>query len=445
MASASSMSSAYGRSGYILLSLVLLSAMGPYVGVGLRTEQLVVYVVALLLVVLHLHRLRGVPALKLIGPWMLYVVVAAIGAVFPAVNRSSWARGGLLAGLDRILFPLAVTAIVAVILTRGGSPLRLLRLSASWVVALAYLNAAAAVATWLLGVTWGAWWSSAEESNASRSLTMGRFTGLMNAPSEAGVLYGLALLCAVFLWPTRQVRMVCTVLVIGAAGLLTVSKIFLLVAVPLVIWELVRMREQRGPRAGAALLLAALLWVVAISGTLPTWSGADHLRRMLPGSEASWLEIFSANRYGSTSTLAPVAEAVVEGPLLAGFGAAGLAVAYDAVWLEMFVTAGLIGLFVLVVISVTLWKVWYAMPKESAERRFAAGVLILFLGASAGLPVLTANRIGTFTWVLLVLFVAASTKLRHESGLTPHPPQPSNDAHRFRPRKGRSSRITRGV
>ena len=75
-------------------------------------------------------------------------------------------------------------------------------------------------------------------------------------------------------------------------------------------------------------------------------------------------------------------------------GAAGLNVAYDSLWLEVFVVSGIIGVVLAAARLVLLAARWVRVKAslDRAEWQLAGGVLVLAVGASLGIPSLTANR-----------------------------------------------------
>lgn len=90
-------------------------------------------------------------------------------------------------------------------------------------------------------------------------------------------------------------------------------------------------------------------------------------------------------------------------------GAAGLNVAYDSLWLEVFVVSGIIGVVLAAARLVLLAARWVRVKAslDRAEWQLAGGVLVLAVGASLGIPSLTANRTATLLWLVLGLLVCA--------------------------------------
>jgi hypothetical protein len=393
------------KRGLLAITAVMLAAFGPYLIASLRTEQIVVYGMALALVPLTLPRLRPTPHLAgAVTCWAAFAGVVVISTVAPPVNRSRFLLGQPLGGLDNVLLPLAVVGVVLGLLAVGADRERLLARAAFWTVVLMLVNTATALLSSFAGLTWDRWWSSSDSSTAANAALLGRYSGLINQPAEAGVLYGLALICALFLWPHRPELLLPIVLVLTVGGVLTTSKVFLGLVIPIVVWQLLRIRGGRGGRLlGAALLLVAA-WGVVQSGALSAWSGSTRLERLFSVTDRSLASQFSGNRYGATSTLRPVTDAVMSGPRWMGFGGGGLQVAYDSGFVETMVLAGIFGLLAVLVLIVVLFSAWQRMDR-GRERTMLGCLVVLLAVANLGVPSFTANRAATVVWVLLTLLV----------------------------------------
>lgn len=396
------------RRGTLIVGAIVLACFGPYVAAGLRTEQVVLYVVAAVVFTLTAMLLRPTgPMFALLAAWVLYVAVAAIGAIDPPNAPIHWGSGSALAGLDNVLMPVAVMLVVLGLLAWGADPYRQVRVICSLVVLLMLGNV---VASYLQsqGADWSAWWGTApgETTVALYAAGNGRFGGLINQPAEAGLLYGIALLAAVYLLHGRPLVLLPVVTALTYGGALTVSKVFLLVALPLALVQMARLRRGRGFRLALLALAGAGLWFAVRAEWVPQWLGADQLRAILPGVDQSYLSAATASRLGAGSTLAPVISEVWEKSPFFGLGSGGLAVPYDNGWVEAFVMAGLVGAVVYTLVLVVWARVWRGAA-PSSERSLFGSLLLLVAAASMGLPALTANRAGTVVWLLAMFLMAA--------------------------------------
>lgn len=385
----------------VVAAVVTAAAFGPYIVGSVRTEQAVVYGLALM----------AAPLMVIVRPTRPLGIVAGLWATYLALMMIGWGWAGwqvsrdTVAGLDNTLLPLCVMWL-ACALTALGDPLRLLRMVGLTLVCGMLVNLLAALISLAFGVDWGIFWSASnDQPTAYWSLRQGRSTGLVNQPSEAGLLYGLAAAAALYLWPGRWriLSPILAALVIG--GMLTVSKGFVLIALPVIAWQLVRPLRRRfyflagGAAAGIGVALAAS------AGWLDGWAGGAQLGRMVPSAGESWVGNFTGNRFGEDSTLRPVIDAVLEGPWLVGFGPEGLPTSYDNAWIEAFVQAGALGVVAFSAVVAALALAWFRMPRGS-ERRLLGVVLLVAVGSAVGVPAFTANRAATVLWLMLGLLLS---------------------------------------
>src|SRR5260370_18017165 len=107
-----------------------------------------------------------------------------------------------------------------------------------------------------------------------------------------------------------------------------------------------------------------------------------------------------------------------------GFGAGGLSVAYDSLWLEVLSVSGILGLLAAAVALVMLTWRWARLRYCLAvpEWHLAGGVLVLAIAASAGIPSLTANRACTLQWLVLGVLICPATLRNHEPRARPLDP-----------------------
>jgi hypothetical protein len=252
-------------------------------------------------------------------------------------------------------------------------------------------------------------------SVAVNAASNGRYTGIFNQPAEAGIAYGVALLALIWLarhrvWKPLAIN--CATVLLFTGGVLTLSKVFLLCALPVAVLTVLR-GTARIRVLVTATATGGALWLVGIAGILPTWSGAATLGSLAhPGT--SLTTQYTAGRYGAGGTLAPVITDVLRASPLAGFGAGGLAPAYDSLWQEVLVVSGVLGvIFAAAVFVMMAWRLKALRTVLAREDwQLACGVVVLAAGASAGIPSLTANRAATLLWLVLGALVTARSPVR---------------------------------
>ncbi|MCG5444979.1 hypothetical protein NIE79_003422 [Micromonospora sp. NIE79] len=401
------------RCGLLIVAAITLAAFGPYLAPGLRTEQVAVYGSAAMLGALGLWlrpRFTGT-AVWVLGAHLSLIGVAMIGLVFPPPNFTLHEAGDLVAGLDNLILPFAVVAVVAMLVGVGADPARMLRAVCTVTVLAMALNAiiaitsAAGVENDLLAQFRG---YGEAESVADRAEQLGRYSGIFNQPAEAGVLYSMAVLAALYLYQRHVAKLAAVLLILTVGGVLSVSKIFLLAGVPVGI-AYALLAHGRGRRMVALGAASAGAWFAA-DIYLDQWRGQRFAQRLIPGSGGGdQLDTYTAGRVGGDSTLQQAVDLVMSLSPASGMGPAGLRVAYDNGWVEALIVAGIVGVILHTAVLASLTVGWWRARSHRPESPFTGALLLLLIGASTGLPALTANRCATVVWLLLTLLLLART------------------------------------
>ncbi|MEU5550471.1 hypothetical protein ABZ738_11925 [Micromonospora sp. NPDC047793] len=425
------------RSADSAVVVLVAASFGPYVVSGVRTEQLAVCVVAVLAFLARARRLPTAPGpvVALAALLVAYPVVAAVASIGDAHLSTGMRTVGFWAGLDNLLLPAIVLAAGYLIVSGDVDRLRLLRFAAGTLVTVLAANAILAYAMLMDPGAYDhiltAWWSgdAGTVTTAERAATMGRYSGVFNQPAEAGVMYSLGLVAAVFLLRRRPVPLAAAGVLLTIGGLLTASKIFLLVGLPVAIWQTWAGSPWR-TRVGAALAVGGVLAVFDHQARRPDSPIGGMLLDawLTPGEQSgSLLSLYSARRFGENSTLADAAGIVFTHSPWTGFGMDGLRVAYDSVWVEALVMAGVLGVVAQSAILTMLVVLWWRSRRRTdrAVVRFGAGLLVVVVVGSLGLPTTTVNRVATVVWLLVALLLVTRPPT---PAPTPAPPAASMPA-----------------
>jgi hypothetical protein len=246
---------------------------------------------------------------------------------------------------------------------------------------------------------------------AGLAATNGRYTGIFDQPAEAGTAYGVALLCVIYLVRrgerSRLAEAAGVLVVIG--GFLSISKVFIIAALPIAAWVVVRSPGVRRRTLAGATTGGAALLLVGTIGLLPAWDAGNSVIRGLLHPNGSFVTLYTAGRYGpGRGSLEPVMADVLHAAPWAGFGPSGLDTAYDSQWVEILILSGLIGLALMCAIVAALGWQWLKMRKvaDPAESALAGSVIVLAIASSTGFPSLTANRVGVLIWLILGVLLA---------------------------------------
>lgn len=391
-----------------LIVVITLATFGPYLYGGMRTEQLVVYLIGVLTVPV-LGGLRPSGGLRFLIPWLGYIVIASLAVIAPSQMVAPQLPGSLLAGYDNIVPPLLIMLIVWTLIPET-SALGVLTLFGKMLATIMALNGILAMVatrfdiTALLRPFWASTDAAPNATVAALAQMMGRYGGIFNQPAEAGIAYSLAGVAAIFVWKTRPGLLALVLVPITVGGLICVSKVFVLGGLPVIIvyW----MIAQRGGRRVTTVFALALVSLgVLQSGLLEQWTGFNYLARLInPDSDGGALAFYTAGRLATNSTYNNViGDALGYSPVV-GVGAGGWAVPYDGAIPEALVVGGLIGLALYVAVILGLFTLARGgVDKEI--RRFAFFFAVVVAGACFGISPLTANRVSTIIWVTIALLV----------------------------------------
>ena len=402
-------------------------SFGPYIGGGIRTEQVAVYS---LLVVSLLRRIRiGGSSLKagplpILIPLALIVVVSLIASISPPIGIP-YAMGGLLAALDNSLLPLGVIVLGWLWIQTGSRAHIVLNLAYSLAI-LVSINALLAYVQSLnsdrmAGLLRYFWTQDQIGSVAEIAFANLRFSGLFNQPAEAGLAYGIGLISCAYLIRAgvhRLPLLISLMAIMVGGGFLCGSKIFLL-AVPLVAGGLVlgEKNRQRGVAAGVMLILTVV--VVVYQFQLPEF--VSRTWKFISDGSLGSVNALTAGRFGdSGDVVAGPLTFVLEHSPFVGFGIRYFGSGWsDSEWLRLVGSSGLLGasLYILVLGILALRLLLNRTRLNSSLRILSWNVLILVTISSIGIPVLSANRIGSVACMLLTLTVIvgipASSSRRH--------------------------------
>lgn len=390
---------------------------GPYLVAGVRTEQVVIYglLLAALVPVARSGIPRGIGHVILV--WASVTAVSMVVAIDPP--PSSLAFGSLMAGLDNYLLPLA-SLIIAIWWGLLGR-----RRALDLISVAVCLMASATTLVMVLSLyvdtapVLAAFWTPHRDSTSVAELAaqLGRLGGIFNQPAETGAFYSLCLLLALRRWMwtlNRPLRFAVVAAPLLLGGLLSVSKIFVLVGLPLFFVLLATSTSGR-IRAATSILGAGLFFVGVVGSGTVQWGGQDRLRRLVVGGDEgdrATLDFLSAGRFGERSTIRTVSDVVASESPWIGFGISGLRVPYDSTWLEMYVIGGFLGLALgLLIFAILAGRTWRCRRRlPSADWRLGLGTLVVAVGSSFGLSILTANRVSSLLWVILGLTVLAQVR-----------------------------------
>src|ERR1700722_686582 len=232
--------------------IVCLSVFGPYVTGSARTEQIVVFASFALVLFAgwsQIVKARSIPPIPFLVTWLGLEAIMLIGALWRPFDPGFYGPQPPSHAVAAYLLPVALITLTwfwtlraaPEDLIRAVAPVVIVGMSANTVISIAQLATRRVAVFSLLPRFWDA--PGSPGSVAVNAAGNGRLTGIFDQPAEAGVAYGIALFCLIYLMRERRVRAsiaaLCAALLI-AGGTLTVSKIFLLGAIPLAVMMVLR-------------------------------------------------------------------------------------------------------------------------------------------------------------------------------------------------------------
>ena len=254
------------------------------------------------------------------------------------------------------------------------------------------------------------------------SSTIGRFSGIFDVPSAAGMAHSMALLIWTYLVRKKKRTSLISYLygaLIILGGAVTISKTFIFGGLPLffIYWIL-------PGRISSRITLKLLIVLAAIIGTvivyLDSWIGFDKIVDLFTSSgnysPQSLLFHFIEIRYGINndfefSGIFPYLWSVAP---VHGLGFAYLGVA-DSAYLLYFMEGGLVSLFMYVgFIAIMLFVGTMEWFKGSETGRLLVVLGLFVLVAGIGAPVVTASRVNVIFWVILLLIMGVGVARRAE-------------------------------
>lgn len=386
---------------------IAVATFGPYIVSGLRTEQIVIYglAVALLPFLLPFLDVRG--GLRFLIPWVLYVIVAVLGVVFPSRLVAPHLPGEVAAGLDNILAPLVIMLLIWVAVQASDAGRLLITACKVIAVAMAANGVISIIATRAdISPLMRPFWASASGGSvAELAAQLGRYSGIFNQPAEAGALYGIAGIAAIYAWKQRPILLAVVIGLITVGGLISVSKIFVLGGLPFVLAYWLWTQRTRA----AAVVFAVFIAVLGVvqSGLLDGWIGFNYLARLInPEGDGGLIAFYTAGRISEGSTFTNLVETALAYSPVTGVGAGGWVVPYDGAVAEALVVGGIIGL----ILYGTVIAGMFTLARRGVAnetRLFAFLFAVITAGACLGFSPLTANRVSTVVWLLIALLVVA--------------------------------------
>ena len=243
---------------------------------------------------------------------------------------------------------------------------------------------------------------------AEKALALFRVSGVLNQPIEAGLhhSYGLLLIVLIARLEGRGVnggdywRM----LLVSIGGLLSLSKVFLFVGIPIALaflmWE-----RQLGRLLWTRISIGAALTVAAAAAVLPRWAGFERLEMLTSFLDsANPLRLVTAGRFGAEdSIVASVAREVTESSPVVGLGFGAFST-YDSAYVEYYALGGIVAVAIYISVLTGIGRT-AMVNRNTSVGRFLCALLVLVIVAGLGAPAITMNRFAITLWVPVTILL----------------------------------------
>lgn len=408
---------------------IIFASFGPYIfpSYGMRSEHILIYSLLLFAVPFYLIRQRFIRW----SPPLLATLVLLIGITLWTMGSSMF--GGYstvsfskyLSSLENYIQPIAVIILILVFARYASYAgfLNCFKRLCRILIFLLCLNsiiAGCSIFFDLSGFLRPFVFSCFGDVSVSElASSQGRYSGVFNQPFESGLTYSLGLLAWGYL---KRVSLktgfidYCLLLMMIIGGALSVSKVFILGGIPLLIfyWNPLGNLKKYFNRY---FFLAVIVGTFGILLLIQFWSGWDYLYRLFKiGGGINLVELYTGGRFGAEySTMSSNFARVWQESPMYGFGF-GNTSCFDNAYLEFFLQGGLIALFgYLILLDIYFWYSLRSFMTGYEEGRLLLAFFVLVMGGSFGAPVLTINRFSTIFWALSAfLFLMLQARRRDE-------------------------------
>ncbi len=393
--------------------LLLISAIGPNIGLGFRLEHLIIYV-SLIVIILDCIVSPGnvkfnFKILKLSIP--LFIAFLAV-LISDYVNNPKFRDGSLISGIDNLSQPILVLITMSYFINRSSFDyLKILRSLIFFGVFIGIINILSIFID--LSLLFQYFIADIDDDNGlwNQVLSLGRYIGLFSQPFEAGIFFAICLFSFVFINTNKEkitFWQYSTFLILLTGGLITLSKNFYLLGLCLSFFLFARLSSwslKKSILIFTIIIICIIILLVLFYNLL-----GNYLQSLVEIYSSDGLfSALTAGRFGGgESTNVEILFSEVVNEKFYGFGI-GTKLPLDNGFLEYFYQGGFFAL--LGYLFFILYILYFFILHNDKKESFLLFTLVMFIFlASFGGPVLTANRSNIF---LLVLLSATIYKLNN--------------------------------
>lgn len=390
----------------LILMLVVLS-FGFYLKIdsSIQISQLIIYPIAVMIFFLNLINKRRIVKniFQIFIFWMCWFILILFISIYHNNEMS-----GIFAGIKNMTEPLIVISLF--MFYRKDDKLEInedmIKYYSKILITMLILNTLYIFASFVVNLDFiNVYFWGSTDSVAARALTNGRYSGIFNQPMESGVAYSLGLFCWQYINSKTnnfKIKQMIILMILIIGGVMSVSKIFLLIGLPL--FFVFFIGNKSFFKFFAKFVIWGTLGLLTFNWISKFWSGTDYLLRFFNSNE-NIITLLTAGRFGEGSQQSQLFGEVWKTNPILGLGFGGSKV-YDSMYFYFFSLGGVISLGVLIVflfLLVVKMTKFLNLTKNSLESRLFVLLVLLIIAGGFGSPILTLNRVGVLLWTLLIL------------------------------------------
>lgn len=408
-----------------LIYILIISAFGPYLfpSIGIRVDHIFIYgIFALLAIFNKVYFLKN-----FIISFTLFLLLIIF--LLPFVNSITTvniiSNTLFFAQVENYLQPLIVFLIFASLMPTKINELdNILNKVLEIIIVLAAFNTIVSIYTFLNPDTYLVRVFSGsriidhsvlgEITNAELNLSAGKSIGIFTQTYSVGFLYAFSILGWGYLYKnenTAKIKNFFLLSLILFGGIISFSKIFLVIGIPLFIFFL-------GLKKFIYIfipILLCLLITISFNGSLieiiRDYEGMKYIYRLVDGlTSGNIVNIFTSGRISEDSAIFPAIINILSTNIFFGLGYGSIETS-DFAFYEIISLGGLLGLFaytfLLIIVSTPIFYL-----KSLKDKYFYSFFTILCFLSSLAAPIYTANRISIIIWFVIVCFFYKILKLK---------------------------------
>jgi hypothetical protein len=403
----------------------LLCTFGPYINasLGLRLEQVVIYISFLLLLLTRKVSMPRSPALLAI--LLCFVILLFIPLM--SLDEGNYSRLSLVVAQFENYLQAPVVFLIFIATFQRASHNGDHELFSRFADVILYMLAINTIfslyimsnpSSELLRIFSGA--REISESNnpfttgmttTELNVSAGRVTGVFGQVFAGGYAYSLGL----FLWiynykGTGKTSWVpyTLLLMILMGGMFSASKVFLVLGLPLFLVSLGMKRVWLIGSLIAAIILLALFVNPVLIDLFETLNGLVYIFRLIDLDAVDIFTVYTSGRFSEESIIIDSITRVLSISPLVGLGYGSIETS-DFSLNEVISLGGLIGLLAYLCLHISVAMLALNIKKGAGRTLYLQFLVITFL-TSLSAPVITANRISVFVWLIVAWALFESLK-----------------------------------